>query len=245
MSRVCLRWDYFFRLPFGIYRVACVELAHSSLGDWKNIFITHLIIIIKSEVSTFPIVVIFFRGCVSEMVVLSYSVIYYIYIPGKLGLCFHFWCSVYGICKRSDTSWRMIARMRWAQKMLAGYIMSRVCLRWDYFFRLPFCIYRVACVELAHSSLGDWKNIFITHLIIIIKSEVSTFPIVVIFFRGCVSEMVVLSYSVIYYIYIPMFSLWHLQTIGYIMACRSCSFVCRLHHLIIIIMQTNLKALNY
>ena len=42
-----------------------------------------------------------------------------------------------------------------------------------------------------------------------------------------------------------MFSLWYLQTIGYIMACRSCSFVCRLHHLIIIIMQTYLKALNY
>ena len=123
------------------------------------------------------------------------------------------------------------------------------------FFRLPFCIYRVTCVELAHSSLGDWNNIFITHLIIIIKSEVSTFPIVVIFFRGCVSEMVVLSYSVIYYIYIPgklglcfhffMFSLWYLQMIGYIMACKSCSFVCRLHHPIIIIMQTYLKALNY
>ena len=45
---------------------------------------------IKSEVSTFPIVVIFFRGCVSEMVVLSYSVIYYIYIPGTLGPCFHY-----------------------------------------------------------------------------------------------------------------------------------------------------------
>ena len=119
MSRVCLRWDYFFRLPFCIYRVACVELAHSSLGDWKNIFITHLIIIIKSEVSTFPIVVIFFRGCVSEMVVLSYSVIYYIYIPGKLGLFFHFWCSVYGICKRSDTLWP-VGRVR----LFADYIIS-------------------------------------------------------------------------------------------------------------------------
>ena len=42
-----------------------------------------------------------------------------------------------------------------------------------------------------------------------------------------------------------MFSLWYLQTIGYIMTCRPCSFVCRLHHLIIIIMQTYLKALNY
>ena len=39
--------------------------------------------------------------------------------------------------------------------------------------------------------------------------------------------------------------IWYLQMIGYIMACRSCSFVCRLHHLIIITMQTYLKALNY
>ena len=126
-------------------------------------------------------------------------------------------------------------------------------------FDYLFAIYRVTCVELAHSSRGDWKDVPIIHLIIIIESEVSTSPIVVIFFRGCVSEMVVLPYSVIYYIYLGntetlfqllifsllMFSLWYLQTIGYIMACRSCSFVCRSHHLIIIIMQTYLKALNY
>ena len=95
----------FFRLLYCIYRVACVELANSGLCDWKNIFITHLIIIIKSEVSTFPIAVIIFRGRVSEMVVLSYSVIYYIYILGTLGPCLHCWWSVYGICKWSDTLW--------------------------------------------------------------------------------------------------------------------------------------------
>ena len=72
--------------------------------------------------STFPIVVIFFRGCVSEMVwswnngvrcmslhilmvVLSYSVIYYIYFPGTLGPWFHYWCSVYGIYKWLDALW--------------------------------------------------------------------------------------------------------------------------------------------
>ena len=44
--------------------------------------IAHVIIIIKSEVSTFPIVI-FFRGCVSEMCVTSYSVTYCIYIPGN------------------------------------------------------------------------------------------------------------------------------------------------------------------
>ena len=47
-----------------IYWVAFVELAHSSLGDRKDIFITHLNLIIKSKVSTFPIVVIFLWLCV-------------------------------------------------------------------------------------------------------------------------------------------------------------------------------------
>ena len=120
---------------------------------------------------------------------------------------------------------------------------------------ITFCIYRVACLELAHLSLGDWKNIFITHLIIIIKSEISTFPIVVIFFPWlCVWDGCTIIFCHLLHIFsgntgtlfpLLMFSLWYLQRIGYIMACRSCSFVCRLHHLIIIIMQTYLKALTY
>ena len=39
-------------------------------------------------------------------------------------------------------------------------------------------------------------------------------------------------------------SLWWLQIFGYVLACRSYSFVCTVHHLIIIIVQTYLKALN-
>ena len=145
------------------YRVACVELAHLSLGDWKNIFITHLIII-KSEVSTFPIVVIFFSGCVFEMVVLSYSVIYYIYIPGTLGPCFHYWCSVYGICKWSDTLWP-VGRVRlfadytislsslcilmwrhWTTKMLVRYVLACVCLRLRQLSQLSYSQYMGLCV---------------------------------------------------------------------------------------------------
>ena len=82
-----------------IYGVVCVQLAHSSLGDWKDISIAHVIIIIKSEVSTLPIVIIFFRGCVPEMFVTSYSVTYCIYIPGKTGFCFHYYCAVYDVLK--------------------------------------------------------------------------------------------------------------------------------------------------
>ena len=61
-----------------------VEWRLSALSDREDLSITHLIIIIKSEVSTFPIVVIFFRGYVPEMVAPSYAGSF-IYIPGKLG----------------------------------------------------------------------------------------------------------------------------------------------------------------
>ena len=39
-------------------------------------------------------------------------------------------------------------------------------------------------------------------------------------------------------------SLWWVQIFVYVLACRSYSFVCTVHHLIIIIVQTYLKALN-
>ena len=67
--------------------------------------IAHVIIIIKLEVSTFPIVIIFFRGCVPEMFVTSYSVTYCIYVPGKPGICFYHYCAVHDECKYSDTFW--------------------------------------------------------------------------------------------------------------------------------------------
>ena len=108
--------------------------------------------------------VIFFRVCVSEMVVLSYSVIYYIYIPGTLGPCFHYWCSVYGICKWSDTFWpvgrvrlfadytislsslcRLIWR-HWTTKMLVMYMLPSVCLRLRQFSQSSFIRYMGLCV---------------------------------------------------------------------------------------------------
>ena len=86
----------------GLY---CVQLAHFSIGDWKDISIAHVIINIESEVSTFPIVFIFFRGCVPEMFVTSYSVTYCMNVPGKLGICFHYYGAVYDECKYSDAFW--------------------------------------------------------------------------------------------------------------------------------------------
>ena len=41
-----------------------------------------------------------------------------------------------------------------------------------------------------------------------------------------------------------LFSLWWVQIFGYVLASRSYSFVCTIHHLIIIIVETYLNALN-
>ena len=38
--------------------------------------------------------------------------------------------------------------------------------------------------------------------------------------------------------------LWWVQIFRYVLACRSCSFVCTLHHLFIIFVQTYLRTLN-
>ena len=64
-----------------------------------DISIAHVIIIIKSDVSTFPFDIIFVRGCVPEMFVVSYAVIYCIYIPGKLWFCLRCYSAIYDVCK--------------------------------------------------------------------------------------------------------------------------------------------------
>ena len=69
------------------------------------------------------------------------------------GIYFHWYCAVYDMCHKQDTwwplrrimfyacfsltlpSWWMITRMCWAQKMLVGYIMSRVS-SFDYLFAI-------------------------------------------------------------------------------------------------------------
>ena len=103
----CLTCFLSYRLPFifiTIHWVVCVQLSHFIIGDWKDISIARVfIIIIKSEVSTFPIVIIFSRGLVPEMFVTSYSVTYCIYVPGKTWICFHYYCAVYDECIKSDT----------------------------------------------------------------------------------------------------------------------------------------------
>ena len=46
------------------------------------------------------------------------------------------------------------------------------------------------------------------------------------------------------FVLIILCSLWWVQIVGYALTCLSCSFVCTLHHLMIIIVQTYLKTLS-
>ena len=69
-----------------------ILIYHPWLCDWDACYIIfcHLFII-------------FFRGCAPEMFVTSYFVTYCIYVPGKPGICFHYYCAVSDECKYSDT----------------------------------------------------------------------------------------------------------------------------------------------
>ena len=156
------------------------------------LYIAHVIIIIKSEVFTFPIVIIFFCGCVPEMFVASYSVTYCIYFLGKPGICFHCYCAVYDECKYSDTFWladrtrlfveypislsplcKLIWR-HWTYKMPVRYILSSVWVRLSIFSPLSIIQYVGLYVFSLPISLVMIERIYIRCLIIIIKSEVWT-----------------------------------------------------------------------
>ena len=115
-------------------------------------------------------------------------------------------------------------------------------------------IYGVVCVQLVHFSIGDWNDLYTAHVIIIIKSEVSTFSHCYHIFPWlCVWDVCYIIFCYLLHIHsgktanlfkLLLCSLWWLQIIGYILSWRSYSFVCTLHHLIIIIVQTYLKTLN-
>ena len=154
--------------------------------------IAHVIIIIKSEVSTFPIVIIFFRGCVLEMFVTLYTVTYCKYVPGKPGICYHYYCAVYDECKYSDT-FRLADRTRlfvqytislsslckfiwrhWSYKMPVRYMLSSVWVRLSIFSPLSIIQYVGLYVFSSSISIVMIERIYIFCLIIIIKLEVWT-----------------------------------------------------------------------
>ena len=107
---------------------------------------------------------VFFRDYVPEMFVTWYSVTYCIFIPGKPGFCFHYYCAVYNECKESHTFWledsvrlfvhytislsslcKLICR-HWTYEMTVRYILSTLWLRLRMFSYLSIIQYMGLCV---------------------------------------------------------------------------------------------------
>ena len=164
------------------------------MGDWKDISIAHVIIIIKLEVSTFPIVINFFHGYVPEVFLTAESVTYYIYVPGNQAFVFiiivQFMMSANSrirvalqivlVCLYSAPSqfiWR-----HWTYKMPVKFILSSVWVRLRILFQLSIIQsiiqYVGPCVFSLPTPLVMIEIIYTLCFIIIIKSEVWIITIV-------------------------------------------------------------------
>ena len=127
-----------------------------------------------------------------EMFVTSYSVTYCIYVPGKPGVCFHYYCAVYDECNYSDMFWladrtRLFVQYtislsslcniiwrHWNYKMSVRYILSSVWVRLSIFSPCSIIQYVGLYVFSLPISVVMMERIYILCLIVIIKSEVWT-----------------------------------------------------------------------
>ena len=144
-----------------------------STGPFQLLF--HVIIIIKLEVSTLPIVIIFCHGWVPEMFVTSYSVTYWICIPGKPGFCFHYYFAVYEFkYNRIYFGFQIVFSCLYITpshyyhcanlsedikfiKCLSD-IFLRVCEQ-DWAYSLSYTIYGTVCFQFTHLPCDDGENI--------------------------------------------------------------------------------------
>ena len=153
-------------------------------------FTAHVIIIIKSEVSTFPIVIIFVCGRVSEMFVTAYSVTYCIYIPGNWDFVLIIIVQVmmsansrirYGlqivfVCLYITPSYHHCANLSVDIELMKYLpdIFCRVCEIEHIILVIHYSIYGAVCFQFTQFPRDGWENILLC-LIIIIKSDVWTF----------------------------------------------------------------------
>ena len=84
-------------LPYTTIIWECKEGIKKNIDKSRNFNFQNLIFshFVQLNIPIKRIPQIFFRGFVPEMFVTSHSVTYCIYIPGKLGFCFHYYCAVY------------------------------------------------------------------------------------------------------------------------------------------------------
>ena len=166
------------------------NLLISVLGDWKDVSIAHVIIIIKSEASTFPIVIIFFPWlCAWDVCYIIFCHLLHIR-SGKSGNLFSsllrslWWVQIFGYvlaCRSyrlfeqytiSLSSLCKLIWRHWTYKMPVRYILSSVCVRLLIFSPLSIIQYVGLYIFSLPISVVMIGRIYTLCLIIIIKSEV-------------------------------------------------------------------------
>ena len=170
----------------------CSTGPFSVLGDWTDIFIAH-VIIINSEVSTFPIVIIFsVVVCLRCLLHHILSLVAYTFrenrefvfiiivqfmmstnIRMRFGLQIVLVCLFVQYTIALSSLCKLIWR-HWTYKIPVSYILSSVWARLSIFSPLPTIQYVGLYVFSLPISLVMIERIYILCLIIIIKSEVRT-----------------------------------------------------------------------
>ena len=131
---------------------------HFSIGNWKDISIAQVIIIIKSEVSTFPIVIIFFRGCVQFMMSAHIRIRFGLQILHVL-VCLYSTPSHYHHCANLSEGIELInACQIYVVECVSKikHILSVI----HYTICYHYTICGAVCFQFTHSSCDDWENIY-------------------------------------------------------------------------------------
>ena len=146
------------------------------LGDWKDISIANVIIIIKSEVSTFPIVIIFFRGCMPEMLHHILSLIAYTFRENR-EFVFIVIVAVYDECEYLDTFWLIIIIVQICYegieliKRLSDIFVECVSKIKHILSVIYYTICGAVCFQFTHFSCVDWGNIYIYICFVLLSSS--------------------------------------------------------------------------
>ena len=160
-----------------MYEVVCVQLFHFSIGDWKDWSIVHVTIIIKSEVSTFPIVIIFsVVVCLRCLLHHILSLIIYAFRENRefvfiiivqfmmsANIRIRFGLQIVLVCLYSTPShFHHCANLSEGIELIKclSDIFCRVCKIKHILSFIHYTICGAVCFQFTHFPCDDWENIY-------------------------------------------------------------------------------------
>ena len=158
-----------------MYGVVCVQLAHFSIGHWNDISIAHVIIIIKSEVSTFPIFIIFsvvvYLRCLLHHILslIAYTFrenrefVFIIIVKFMMSANIRFGLQIVLVCLSNTSShYHHCANLSEGIELIKclSDIFCRVCKIKHILSVIHYAICGVVWFQFTHFPCDDWENIY-------------------------------------------------------------------------------------